>query len=276
MSADSDFDARKFDSVIYRLIDVYLNDDRQLAGFIVLVKNAATALLKQTSNPQVAVKKEFLQSVISETYWKNVTVHRLENLREEMRALMKFIEKDSQVKFYTDFADELTGEIEEVDIIGSIVGLETYNQRVASFIRKHANYIAISKIKNNEPISSEELEQLKQLLFTEDPDAAKHLDEVLGDKDLTQFIRTVISLDAKAAKALFADFINREGINAQQINFIDTLINFLTINGSLSKEMLFDRPYTDINQNGVVGVFKDDTRKILSIIDRFNQTSHTA
>ena len=55
---------------------------------------------------------------------------------------------------------------------------------------------------------------------------------------------------------------------------MDTLINFLTINGSLSKEMLFDRPFTDINQNGVVGVFKDeDTGKILSIIDRFNQTS---
>jgi type I restriction enzyme R subunit len=277
LSADSDFDARKFDSVIYRLIDAYLLDDRQLAGFISLVKNAAVALLKQTSIPQVAAKKDLLQSVTKDTYWQNITVHRLENLREDMRSLMKFIEKDNQVKVYTDFADELTGEVEEVDIIGSIPGLETYNQRVASFIRKHANYIAISKIKNNEPISSEELEQLKQLLFIEDPDAAKHLDEVLGDKDLTQFIRTVIGLDAKAAKALFADFINREGINAEQINFIDTLINFLTINGSLSKEMLFDRPFTDINQNGVVGVFKDDdTGKILSIIDRFNQTSHTA
>ena len=119
---------------------------------------------------------------------------------------MKFIEKDNQAKVYTDFADELTGEIEEVDIVGSIAGLETYNQRVASFIRKHANYIAISKIKNNEPISSEELEQLKQLLFIEDPDAAKHLDEVLGDKDLTQFIRTIIGLDAKAAKAPICRF----------------------------------------------------------------------
>lgn len=277
MSNDSDFDARKFDSVIYRLIDAYLNDDRQLGGFIILVKNAATVLLKQTSIPQVAAKKEFLQSISKEIYWQNVTIHRLENLREEMRGLMKFIEKDSQVKVYTDFADELTGEIEEVDIIGSIAGLETYNQRVASFIRKHANYIAISKIKNNEPISSEELEQLKQLLFTEDPDAAIHLDEVLGEKDLTQFIRTIIGLDAKAAKALFADFINREGINAEQINFIDTLINFLTINGFLSKEMLFDRPFTDINQNGVVGVFKDeDTAKILTIIDSFNTSKGVA
>ncbi len=277
MSADTDFDARKFDAVIYRLMDAYLKDDKQLAGFIVVVKQAAAALLKQTSIPQVAARKELLQTLVNDTYWKNLTITGVENLRIELRAIMKFIEKANQAKIYTNFEDQLTGEIEEVDIITPFVGLETYNQRVASFIRKHANYIAISKIKNNEPISTAELDQLKELLFTEDPDTAEHLDEVLSGKDLTQFIRSIIGLDAIAAKALFADFINRDGINAEQMNFIDTLINFLTINGTIDKAMLFDRPFTDINQNGVMGVFKDeDAIKIISILDGFNQSSNIA
>lgn len=272
MSADTDFDARKFDAVIYRLMNAYLTDDKQLAGFISVVKQAATALLKQTSIPQVAAKKSLLQSLVNDTYWQNLTIRGVENLRIELRVIMKFIEKVNQAKIYTNFEDEFTGEIEEVDIITPFVGLETYNQRVASFIRKHANYIAISKIKNNEPISSAELDQLKELLFTEDPDTAEHLDEVLSGKNLTQFIRSIIGLDAKAAKALFADFINRDGVNAEQMNFIDTLINFLTINGTIDKAMLFDRPFTDINQNGVVGVFKDDDAgRILGIIDKFNE-----
>jgi type I restriction enzyme R subunit len=277
MSADTDFDARKFDAVIYRLMDAYLRDHKQLANFISVVKQAATALLKQTSIPQVAARKELLQTLVNDTYWQNLTITGVENLRIELRAIMKFIEKANQAKIYTNFEDELTGEIEEVDIITPFVGLETYNQRVASFIRKHANYIAISKIKNNEPISTAELDQLKELLFTEDPDTAQHLDEVLSGKDLTQFIRSIIGLDAKAAKALFADFINRDVINAEQMNFIYTLINFLTINGTIDKTMLFDRPFTDINQNGVMGIFKDeDAIKIISILDGFNQSSNIA
>lgn len=272
MSVDTDFDARKFDVVIYRLMDAYLKDDKQLAGFISVVKQAATALLKQTSIPQVAAKKALLQSLVNDTYWQNLTITSVEELRIELRAIIKFIEKDKQAKIYTNFEDKLTGEIEEVDLIKPFVGLETYNQRVASFIRKHANYIAISKIKNNEPISSAELDQLKELLFKEDPETAGHIDEVLNGKDFTQFIRSIIGLDAKAAKALFADFINREGINAEQMNFIDTLINFLTVNGTIDKTMLFDRPFTDINQNGIVGVFKDDDAlKIISIIEKFNE-----
>lgn len=38
--------------------------------------------------------------------------------------------------------------------------------------------------------------------------------------------------------------------------------------------MLFERPFTDINQNGVSGVFEDDdARLIIKIIDGFNQQS---
>jgi type I restriction enzyme R subunit len=55
------------------------------------------------------------------------------------------------------------------------------------------------------------------------------------------------------------------------MNFIDTLINFITINGTIDKAMLFGRPFTGINQNGVVGVLIDkDTGKILDIIERLN------
>ncbi|QXV66316.1 DEAD/DEAH box helicase family protein [Mucilaginibacter sp. 21P] len=277
MSADTDFDARKFDSVIYRLTDAYLKEDKQLSSFIRLVKNTAVELLKQTTIPQVAAKKKALQSLLNETYWQNVTVQGLESLREDIRSLMKFIEKQNQPKVYSDFEDELTGEIEVVDIIGPLAGLATYNQRVASFIRKHANYIAINKIKHNEPISTEELEQVKQLLFTEDPEAADHLEEVLSGTHFIQFVRSIIGLDVQAAKSLFADFINREGISAEQITFIDTLINYLSVNGTIDRAMLFDRPFTDINHQGILGVFKDDDAlKIIDIIDDLNGKSNIA
>ena len=155
--------------------------------------------------------------------------------------------------------------------------MEAYRKKVTSFIRKHANYLVIDKIKHNQPISMQELELIKTLLFEEDPETAAHLDDVLKGQDFTVFIRSIIGLDAKVAKALFADFINRPGISAAQINFMDTLINFLTQNGTIDKNMLFERPFTDIDQQGVLGVFKDeDAVKIIQIIDGFNQGLNVA
>jgi len=137
--------------------------------------------------------------------------------------------------------------------------------------------LVIDKIKHNQPISIAELELIKKLLFEEDPETAAHLDDVLKGRDLTVFIRSIIGMDAKVAKALFAEFINRPGISAAQMNFMDTLINFLTQNGTIDKSMLFDRPFTDIDQQGVLGVFQDeDAQKIIRIIDGFDQNAYTA
>jgi type I restriction enzyme R subunit len=277
INSDPDFDARKFDAIAYRLMNAYLTDDKALNKFITIVKDTATLLLKQTTIPQVAAKKQLLLSLTNDTLWQNISIPKVEQIRQEIRELMKFIEKENQAKIYTNITDELTGEITPMDIITPYVGLETYNKRVASFIRKHENYLAISKIKTNQPISTHELEQIKTLLFEEEPEAAAHLDEILQGRDFIVFIRSIIGLDAVAAKALFAEFINRPGITALQMTFMNTLINYLTSNGTINRSMLFDRPFTDINQQGVSGVFKDeDTVKIINIIDGFNQSSNIA
>jgi type I restriction enzyme R subunit len=100
---------------------------------------------------------------------------------------------------------------------------------------------------------------------------------VLNGSDFTVLIRSIIGLDAQAAKALFAEFINRPNITAEQMVFINALIDFLTKNGRINRGMLFDRPFTDINQNGVSGVFEDDdARLIIKIIDGFNQQVNIA
>lgn len=277
VNSDPDFDARRFDIITYGLMKALLTDDKTIANFINTIKHAATDLLKQTTIPQVAAKKTLLQSLTTDTFWQNITVDRIEYIRQEIRAIFKFIEKGTQSKYYTDFVDVLTAGIETVNILVTHVDLETYNQKVASFIRKHDNYLVINKIKTNQPISTEELEQVKSLLFEEDPDTATHLDEVLAGRNFLHFIRSIIGLDTKAAKALFAEFINRPGITAEQIRFIDALVDYLTQNGTIENPILFERPFTDINQNGIAGVFEqEDAVKIIKIIDVFNSQANTA
>ena len=71
----------------------------------------------------------------------------------------------------------MTGEIKIHDILAPYEGLSSYQTKVTSFIKKHKNFLVINKIKNNQPITGEELELIKDLLFKEDPDTASHLEE---------------------------------------------------------------------------------------------------
>ena len=84
------------------------------------MKNTATALLKQTSLPQVMAKKELLKTVLNDTFRQNTDAKGLGYVREEIRSIYKFLEKDNPAKHYTNLTDELTGEIEFRDILTPI------------------------------------------------------------------------------------------------------------------------------------------------------------
>ncbi len=106
--------------------------------------------------------------------------------------------------------------------------------------------------------------------FEKEPEAAEHLVEILKDRDFCSLYPLNYGLDTVAVKAFFAEFINRPGITAPQMIFMDTLINYLTNNGTIDRSMLFDWLFTDINQQGASDAFKDeDMVEIISIIDRY-------
>lgn len=272
LNADPDFDARRLDVITYRLMGAYLNEEKSLATLVSSVQTISNDLLKQTTIPHIAAKRDLLKLSLSDTFWQNIDLKIIEKFRLEVRDLLKFLEKKKQPRIYTNLTDELMGDIVVHDILVPYGELPTYQAKVESFIRKHKNFLVINKIKNNQAISGAELEQIKHLLFEEDPDTASHLDEALNGKNFIQFIRSIIGLDTVVAKDMFAEFINRPNISAEQMTFMNTLINYLTQNGTIDRNMLFDRPFTDINQEGVSGVFQDeDAIRIIKIIDCFNQ-----
>jgi len=66
-------------------------------------------------------------------------------------------------------------------------------------------------------------------------------------------------------------------LRADQMTFIKNIIDFLTKNGTIDKAMLFEPPFTDINDKGILGVFDDaDTMKVTRIIDLINRNAGVA
>lgn len=67
------------------------------------------------------------------------------------------------------------------------------------------------------------------------------------------------------------DFIQSDSLRADQMTFVNKIISYLTKNGTIDKQMLFEAPFTDSHDQGIMGVFGEvETTKIIRIIDEIN------
>ncbi|MBI9062105.1 MAG: DEAD/DEAH box helicase family protein [Marinilabiliaceae bacterium] len=266
--------ARRFDLMMLKL---------QLANLLMLgsekgyhenLIEIATQLSKIYTVPQVLRSKALIESMKDPDFYKKLSQKKLDEVREEIRELVAFIERKKQTIFYTNLEDsEVT-----VGVAEPYVPMQTktiYRQRVERFIRENKNQLIISKISSNIPITIDELFQLEKILFDGQERGSKQdFITVFGEQPLGTFIRNIIGLDSIAAQTAFADFLQAGNLKADQMTFIQSIITHLTKNGTIDKKMLFQPPFTDMNDQGLFGVFDDaEAGKIIHIIDSINENA---
>jgi type I restriction enzyme R subunit len=122
--------AKRFDLILLKLQLAMLTKDD---GFIKLrdqVKEIANRLEEKTAIPMVREEMELILDLQQDEYWTDITLSMLEQVRQRLRELVKFIDKKQRKVIYTDFEDEL-GEIHEVSFggIGSAVNLGPIAQK---------------------------------------------------------------------------------------------------------------------------------------------------
>ena len=84
-------------------------------------------------------------------------------------------------------------------------------------------------------------------------------------------------MDITAANAAFSSFLQASNLKADQMTFIKQIIGHLTVNGIIERAMLFEAPFTDIHDQGLMGVFDDAAvTKVIKIIDKINQNAVAA
>jgi type I restriction enzyme R subunit len=128
------------------------------------------------------------------------------------------------------------------------------------------------------PITKGELETLDKMLSEQGSIGTKaEFTKAYGEQPLGKFIRSIVGLDVQAAKLAFAEILNNQTLNAQQIRFMDKIINYLNVKGNIEPSMLFEAPFTDINSTGVAGLFEDQiASKIISLIETINHNAEAA
>jgi type I restriction enzyme, R subunit len=270
--------AKRFDALMLDLQLSVLKGEKKIVKLIEKVVGTAEQLSKKASIPAVAKKMETIQAVQVKLFWEAPNVASIERIRVELRDIIKFLDRETTPIYITNFEDAFDGDIHEVPLVVGYNELEAYKRKVGQYLREKSNHLTIYKLRNNIPITSDELEQLERMLFEQgDLGNKEELSKALNGLTLGKFVRKILGLDVNAAKLAFGEILVNKTLNSKQIRFVDTIINFLTVNGVIDPALLFEAPFTEIDAGGITGLFDNDTQvKIISLIEEINHNAEVA
>lgn len=142
-AADEDEDAKRFDLLMLRLQLTLLRSEPGFERLRDQVKAIAGVLEEKSAIPMVRDQMALIQEIQTDEYWQDVTAPLLDVARKRLRALLKLIEKSARKIVYTDFEDEMGGEIPvALPGFGTGADFERFRIKARVFLREHESHVA--------------------------------------------------------------------------------------------------------------------------------------
>lgn len=209
-------------------------------------------ITEKASVPQVLAKATDLKTIMGDAFWQNPTVMELERLRISLRELMQFLKGAGKEKFEIDITDDISESDYVVD--DTVIDIRTYREKVIDYLLEHSDSEVIRKIHNLEPINSEDLQELERILWHDLGTQAEYA-ETTDIGNLAAFVRSLIGLSQEAVNEKFGQYLTGTVLNAQQQEFVQTIINYVRENGDVElSDMVNTEPFNNFDLNEVFGV----------------------
>jgi type I restriction enzyme R subunit len=270
---DDDLAAKQFDLLVLKAQLALLQADRGFESYCRRICELGALLEELRNVPMVEAELELILEVQTDAFWQDITAPILETIRRRLRALIKLIESKKRPHIYTDFEDEI-GTGAEIEVSGVAIGTDTHRflLKARHFLKDHLDHITIQKLRRNEPLTAQDLDELERI-FAEAGVADKdQLEKLREHGGLGVLIRSMVGLNREAAKSAFGAFIHMHNLNADQTEFLNMIIDYLTERGVMDPRSLYESPFTDINSMGVEGVFNSaEVVELVSIIEEFRR-----
>ena len=262
---EADAMALRFDNFIYGFILNVLDESPLVKRDMARLVTTARLLEKKSSIPQVAAKLPLLRQISAPELWKDIDICKLEDIRRELRALIRFLDEGSKRK---DIITILTD-----PILDSTAGIplpeedpfESYKMKVNRYIEEHKNSLAIYNLTHNISLTRKDYEELERV-FTQELGSKEDYVKTFGDTPFGLLIRKIAKLDHEAVLAAFSEFINDQSLNSRQIAFVQKVITHIEQNGyiediSVLTKAPFDKPaklldFDEIRQERLLAVIK--------------------
>ena len=232
---------------------------------------------------QVKVKLPTIERTKSSEFWDEVTVQALEEVRKELRGIVKFrdfgLSGSIQPRIIDVAEDESQIERKQHKVrLSQLTDLDmaAYRNRVNNALQAIIDESeTLKRIRAGEPVTEQDLQDLCSLVLTQEPG--------LNLEDLTEYypqtqrlddaIRSVIGMESDVVHSRFEKFVqDHPSLASHQIKFLDLLQNHLTRHGSIDIAQLYEPPFTSLHSEGPNGLFDDNlVSELLDIVETFQQ-----
>ena len=268
-----ELESRMFDHLALRM-QIALVDG--MAGLFESLRSnvveIASQLEEKTTIPDVKAQLAYLQAIQETSFWEGVHLDLLEDMRLRLRGLIQFIDKRARRNVYSNFKDEIEGiRTGEPIVVPTMTGPQ-YEKKVREYLKGHLDHIVIGKLRQNHPLTPQDLEQLESMLVQIGEDQGESLLVGLLQRtespSLVHFVRRAVGLDRAAVQELFSEYLQTKGLTSAQIRFIETLIDQLTVQGIVEPSALYDPPFSDMHAGGPDELFAGNDKVIEGIFSR--------
>jgi type I restriction enzyme R subunit len=269
-------EAKRFDLLVLNLQLAMLRAEPGFARLRVQVKELAGLLEEKSAIPMVRDQMALIQDVQTDEWWQDVTVPMLEGMRRRLRDLIKLIEKQKRKPIYTDFEDEMGGETAVVlPGFGQGTDYARFRAKAQAFLRAHQDHVAIRKLRMNRALTATDLAELERMLAESGVGAAEDMQRAAAESQgLGLFVRSLVGLDRQAAKEALAGFLKAKALSANQVEFVNLIVDHLSECGVIEAAKLYESPFTDLTPRGPDGIFThSEVDELLIAIDRIRRTA---
>lgn len=270
--ATDDIESRLFDLVALRMqLALVETDEAPFERYRKRVIEIAMLLEDKASIPSVAAQLEYIASIQNQEFWERISLDELEEMRLRLRGLVPFLDRKKRKIIYTDFKDEVLGIREEQAIhIPKMTGTQ-YAKKVEDYLRNHLDDVVISRLRSNQPLTTDDLKSLeKTLIEIGEDDGASLLSDLLARSEmpsLAYFVRGMVGMDRAAAQAAFSEFLTDRSLTPPQIRFVEMIIDQLTSRGVMDASALYEPPFINLHAGGPDELFAGKEAVISAVFE---------
>lgn len=258
--------AKRFDLLMYT-IELSSLQGMNVKRYIRNVIETADKLSKLGTIPEIQENKQMIEKIKEEEFWKNVSIFELEEVRFALRELLKYLEKNSQKIYYTNFDDFIISEESNAPMYGTN-DLKNYRKKVEHYLKEHKDDLVIAKLRKNKKLTKQDIEELENIMWNKLGTSTDYEKE-FGNMPVGKLVRKLVGLDRQAANEAFSEFLNNENLNINQIRFVKLIVDYVVANGFIEdNRVLQEDPFRTLGS--ITTLFKDnmdDARKIIKIIN---------
>ena len=269
---DDDESARRLDALMYKMAVAHVTGDENGKRAIVnRIKAIARSLEPKATIPQVLERREMIKKVQQDNFWVSATLLDMEEVRQQLRGLMQYLKKEMRSKII-NVTDSVLFE-KEGERFADDPAMEGYYQRAERYVRENETKPSIQKLKNNEPLSDSDWDELERI-FWHDVGTAKEYEAASNGVSLGRFIRGITGLSRDAALSAFSEFLDSQLFTEAQITFVHCIIDWLIRWGTVTTEDMKDDEFA--SGVDILEIFNDDLetfQRIKLVIDSINRNA---